>query len=733
MPKLPRDKRTSKLKFSDYFFPARPRKFIKKTSKAAIGQFDDFLKPGTARASNPAYVRWLRKSSMLYESNRLSSKYIGQGSMWRNPYGKPRPRNAIKQASVWFTAYPISQITKPGQSIVSSLAEKKLWDAFQEIGIDGLHTGPMKLAGGISGWQFTPSVDGHFDRISTTIDPMFGTETEFVRMARVAAQHDSIIIDDIVPGHTGKGADFRLAEMAYKDYPGIYHMVEIHPDDWHHFPAVPKGQDAVNINQHTEEQLKSLGYIIGKLQRVIFYEPGVKDTNWSATKAVKGVDGVKRRWVYLHYFKEGQPSINWIDPTFAGMRLVIGDALHSLGELHSRGLRLDANGFLGVEKGSESETAWSEGHPLSEASNHFIASMVRKLNGFTFQELNLTFEDIKLLSNSGADLSYDFINRPAYHHALATGDTEFLRLTLRSALDLGIDPASLIHALQNHDDLTYELVHFWTAHKNDIYQFRDKKVTGGELRQLIRREMTEHLVENSNGYNLPFTENGVACTSVSAIAAILGIKNFDSISSGELEKIKKAHLLLAMFNCLQPGIFALSGWDLTGAFTLRSEQVEDLMHDGDTRWINRGAYDLIGVNPAATESSGGIPKAPCLYGDLRSQLKDQNSFARQLQKILEIRKKYAIATSRQVDIPEIRDKQVLAMVHKLSEASLQVTILNFGSEPLSSVIRSEYFIDGAKVNDMFSGDSLSRVSGTSLKVDLEPYQGRSLLVTILAN
>jgi hypothetical protein len=39
------------------------------------------------------------------------------------------------------------------------------------------------------------------------------------------------------------------------------------------------------------------------------------------------------RWVYLHYFKDGQPSINWLDPTFAGMRLVIGDALHSLGTL----------------------------------------------------------------------------------------------------------------------------------------------------------------------------------------------------------------------------------------------------------------------------------------------------------------------------------------------------------------------------------------------------------------
>ncbi len=66
---------------------------------------------------------------------------------------------------------------------------------------------------------------------------------------------------------------------------------------------------------------------------MIFYAEGVKETNWSVTRPVTGVDGVERRWVYLHYFKDGQPSINWLDPSFAGMRLVIGDALHSLADL----------------------------------------------------------------------------------------------------------------------------------------------------------------------------------------------------------------------------------------------------------------------------------------------------------------------------------------------------------------------------------------------------------------
>ena len=167
---------------------------------------------------------------------------------------------------------------------------------------------------------------------------------------------------------------------------------------------MPPGRDSVNLDVATEERLEKAGYIIGALQRVIFHAPGVKETNWSATKAVVGVDGVARRWVYLHYFKEGQPSINWLDPSFAGMRLTIGDALHSLADLGSGALRLDANGFLGVEKSVEGAPAWSEGHPLSEAANQFIASMVRKVGGFTFQELNLTINDIKQGSVRGAEI-----------------------------------------------------------------------------------------------------------------------------------------------------------------------------------------------------------------------------------------------------------------------------------------------------------------------------------------
>ena len=719
----------SEITFDEHLHPARPRELRFRPRVRAPFNRRSLAQDGPATADNPAYVSWLLSQSMLADANEISQQFSGQGSMWQNPYATPSPRGAVDTAAVWFTAYPLSLITRPNESFLKAMADEDMWKAFADIGIEAIHTGPVKRAGGLSGWEQTPSVDGHFDRISTQIDPAFGTEEEFRAMCGTANWYGGTIIDDIVPGHTGKGADFRLAEMKYADYPGVYHMVEIDPRDWENLPDVPAGIDSVNIDAATEEWLDKAGYIIGRLQRVIFYAEGVKETNWSVTRPVLGTDGVERRWVYLHYFKDGQPSINWLDPSFAGMRLVIGDALHSLTDLGTGGLRLDANGFLGAEKtAAEDSTAWSEGHPLSEAANHLISSMVRKVGGFTFQELNLTIDDIREIGEAGADLSYDFINRPAYQHALATADTEFLRLTLRTTLKLGVDPASLVHALQNHDELTYELVHWSTGHRDDVYTYKGDEITGEVLGETIRTDLLEKLTGENAPYNLVFTTNGIACTTATVIAATLGISDLDDID--DIDQIRRAHLLLAMFNALQPGVFALSGWDMCGMLTLPPADIAELLRGGDTRWIHRAAHDLMGVNPTATKSTAGMPRGRSLYGSIPDQLADDASFLRQLQAILRVRSHYGIATSRQIDIPEVSHRGMLVLVHQLAaEGRYQLTVLNFANEDVAGTVRSDELPPGGSVSDMFTGKSFATVDDLhSFAVTMPAHHGLSLLV-----
>ncbi len=680
-------------------------------------------------APDPDYVQWLLDQSMLRNAKLSARKYAGQSRLWQRPYAEARPRAATAISSVWFTAYPPSVITAEGHSVLDTLGNPALWHALASLGVQGIHTGPTKRAGGVRGREYTPSIDGNFDRIGLDIDAKFGTEAEFVALSRMAAAHNAIVIDDVVPAHSGKGADFRLAEMAYEDFPGIYHMVEIRADDWGLLPEVPEGQDAVNLAPATVDILAKKGYIVGQLQRVIFFEPGVKETDWSATAPVTGVDGHARRWVYLHYFKAGQPSLNWLDPTFAAQQMIIGDALHAIDILGAVGLRLDANGFLGVEIRTGGLAAWSESHPLSLVGNSLLAGAIRKAGGFSFQELNLTVDDIAAMTQGGADLSYDFITRPAYHHALMTGDTEFLRLMLKTMREFGIDPASLIHALQNHDELTLELVHFWTLHANDLYTFGGRTWQGRTLRTHIRDTMYERLAAPHAPYNLRFVTNGVACTTASVITAALGISDLDAITPEQTALIQKIHLLLAMYNAFQPGVFALSGWDVVGALPLPPAAVENLMADGDTRWIERSAYDLMDVDPAATRSSEGLPKGRMLYGSLAAQLGNPTSFASQLKHLLAVRQAYNIAGSRQIAVPDTAAPGLLVMVHDLPDGrGTQVTALNFGAAPLTETVLLSG-VPAGPVVDMLHETVMEDISEAGeLTIRLEPYEGQSLRI-----
>ena len=85
---------------------------------------------------------------MLANAGTIAGQFSGIGAVWQNPFADPNPVAAIRKASVWFTAYPISMITKPGQSVLGALGDEDLWRAFEAIGIKAVHTGPVKRAGG---------------------------------------------------------------------------------------------------------------------------------------------------------------------------------------------------------------------------------------------------------------------------------------------------------------------------------------------------------------------------------------------------------------------------------------------------------------------------------------------------------------------------------------------------------------------------------------------------------
>ena len=243
------------------------------------------------------------------------------------------------------------------------------------------------------------------------------------------------------------------------------------------------------------------------------------------------------------------------------------------------------------------------------------------------------------------------------------------------------------------------------------------------------KELRDKILSANFSYNLPFTENGVACTTVTVIAAILGYRDIDDLDETQIQKIRQLHVLLAMFNAWQPGVFALSGWDLVGATTIDPGKIPELLVDGDTRWINRGAYDLIDKDPEAIESFAKIPKALSLYGSLPDQLDDGGSFARQLQSIIAVRDEFGIAYGDQIAIPEVSHKGLLVMVHRIETGDLQVTVLNFSADAVPAVVSSEHFSAGAAVIDMVTSKEVAIVDQlSSFPLEIDAYQGMSLLI-----
>ena len=102
---------------------------------------------------------------MLEDAKRFATLFSGQGSMWQNPFANPDPRAAIQKASVWFTAYPISMITKPGTSFLGTFGDEDLWAVFEASASTACI--PARSRRPVVWWAgHTPTVDGHFDRIS---------------------------------------------------------------------------------------------------------------------------------------------------------------------------------------------------------------------------------------------------------------------------------------------------------------------------------------------------------------------------------------------------------------------------------------------------------------------------------------------------------------------------------------------------------------------------------------
>jgi len=186
----------------------------------------------------PADVRLLLPYSMLYKGRQYIYRLQNDGSEWRRPYGLEQSRDLIAEdhGDIWLDLYPAAVLHAANQSVISAMGDESLWKALNEVGITVTHTNPLHRSGGVyvdkGQLVWTPTVDGNYDRAVLQIDPLFGSDQDYLTMTSNARKYGGYIAGDVVPGHTGAAADWQLALRAFQDYPYIYHMAAIKPEHW---------------------------------------------------------------------------------------------------------------------------------------------------------------------------------------------------------------------------------------------------------------------------------------------------------------------------------------------------------------------------------------------------------------------------------------------------------------------------------------------------------------------
>lgn len=386
--------------------------------------------------------------------------------------------------------------------------------------------------------------------------------------------------------------------------------------------------------------------------------------------------------------------------------------------------------FLGIDPRPGDPVANDYLTPLAVIGADDIAFTVRKFGGFSFQELNVPIDQAKDFSKNGPDLSYDFFTRAESIHPVLSGDARPLRLEHQQLLLRGLRHGTLIHDLQNHDEITFQLVSLGAL--GDV-ELDGQRVNGQQLKDQILAQMRAGVAGAAAPYNKLYRvqQDGIATTFAGFLAPALGINDPYHASPDQVRMIQRAHILVAMANAMQPGVFGLSAWDLVGALPIPEQAVADRTQDGDWRWVNRGAVDLLGTNPGADKSVLGLPKAQTLYGPLPQQLMAPDSFASQLKTILAARKKFRIPEADMLAVPNPGDAAVVVLVMGLPDnGGLAVTALNYARLPKTVTVDLAAAIGKpvqGQTADIVSKQPLGNVSG-QLTITLEALSARTIEV-----
>lgn len=480
-------------------------------------------------------------ASMLSDAESVGKSYAVEVAKKPPPSALPNPAIPLNSASVWFSLDLNELLAPDGQNALAPLQQNAFWQMAKDLKIEAIHLKGLKGA--------------EEARVSLAIDPQFSQDWPL--LMQTANQYKITWVGDLIGPATGVGPDFQLALQNVDDYPSLYHLLPIQPDDWTLLPQAQDNAIGINVPWLDLEALTKKGYVPEARY------PYIKQSAWNTTGKIVGKDGKIHRWIYLKA-EQNDPVLAWLSPSFATGKLLTGDALSSLYRYGQNILYIDAHlPFLA----RETTSLW-----------------IRKIGGFSAQKNS---QDLKNIKTAPSDLVLDTLTPPALLHALITEDAEALRLMYRLYQQADIASCRLIHALEPFDPYACEWTEFLQNPKKN-YLYGDEMITGALLnRRLLKEDLAR--LQKENRSQLPISTWGGYCALAFGVAS-------DADFQKQAKTLQKAHLLLATTYAMQPGVFSFSLSDLLGTLPQSPKQL-----------------DLWGSNPGCL-----YPSLPCQLQSLDS-------------------------------------------------------------------------------------------------------------------
>lgn len=581
--------------------------------------------------------------SLLEQSQKATSQFSQLVVKLPPPDEEPQTQACLDQNAVWFTI-DLNQIaSEEGKSVLETLSSETLWDGLKEIGVQSVYLQDLKAGGPF--------------RTGLSIDPKWGTENDWAPFFTLLQKKGIESIARLIDNRTGLSSDFSWALRNEEAYSSLYHLIEIPAKDWNLLPSIPQGRRSANIPWLSLQGLYQKGYVPQD------FSPYVKVSQWNATAPLADKEGIRRRWIYL---KEGTdyPVFNWLNSSCNALQIALADALVATQQFGQKIFFLPDRPLLSVK----------ETFPL----------WIRKLKGFSVQEIS---GGLKEMAQTTADFQLDTLTQPALLHALIAQDAEALRIFYRLFLEAQIQPFKLVHRLQPFDQFATDWQEFLQRPKKS-YLYYEEIITAEALRKRLLREDLAHFQRNVQETIPPSTWPGYC-------ASALGIKE----ALQNQEPILNAHLLLAFFYAMQPGIFSFSLSDLLGALP---EQ--------------QGPLNLMGSNENT------------LYPSLPNQLGNRRSFASQLRQILAVRKEQGLQNGELIEVPQpAHPGTFLLLLHLKESETFQVLAMNFGSSSVQEKLERSVFRNTTAI-DLLDQKALGKpFSSSSLLIDLPPLSGKVFL------